>query len=41
MSVQSSFKHNIPKQLIIHSCDLDLEKTVGQGNISIIFVLVI
>ena len=41
MSVQSSFKHNIPKRLIIHSCNLDLGKTIGQGNISIIFVLVI
>ena len=35
---QMSVQHNLPKQLIIHSCYLDLGKTVGQGNISIFFL---
>ena len=34
---QMSVQHNIPKELMIKSCNLDLGKTVGQGNISIIF----
>ena len=39
MSVQSSFKHNIPRELIIHSCNLDLGKTIGQGNIAKVYLL--
>ena len=35
MSVQSSFKHNIPRELIINSRNLDLGKTIGQGNFSV------
>ena len=32
-----SVQYNIPQQVIIHSNYLDLGKTVGQGNINIIF----
>ena len=35
---QMSVQHKIPKELMINSCNLDLGKTVGQGNISIIII---
>ena len=35
---QMSVQHNIPKELMIKSCNLDLGKTVGQGNISLLFL---
>ena len=32
LTVQSSFRHRIPENLIIPSCNLELGKTVGQGT---------
>ena len=31
LSVQSSFKHKLPKSLVIAACNLTLGKTIGQG----------
>ena len=33
-TVHSSFKHNLPKSLIIPSCNLQLGQSIGQGKLT-------
>ena len=41
-SVQSSFKLNLPKHLIIHASNIKLLETIGQGNeIKVVYKLLL